>query len=296
MQENIILKSERNFNMLGGNISIIIYDIDELLLEDIYEDIHKEGLRLQKIFNLYDKDSELSRLNLLRRLDVSPELLEVLNRAMHYAKITDGAYDISLGQNMLRRKKAQELKELKCSYKDISIEENVVELKHEDVLIDLGSIAKGYIADSLIGFMKNLGIENGFIDARGDMRIFGDFNEIIEVQHPRDEDKGLHKMILADMSVATSGDYKQFHESFENNHIIGSLDVISTTVIADNLMDADAAATCLFVIGLANTKRFMDDNKQLKAFVIDKDLNEYFFNGFDKLIVDDKDMIGIDGA
>lgn len=280
-----LLHCEKSFPLLGGKVSLVIYDVDEIMLGGIFDDIFIEGLRLQKIFNFYDENSELSRLNALRKMAVSPELLEVMHRAFAYAEITEGKYDVSMGKNILRRKKGQELVKLGCSYKDIIIRGNVVELAHPDVLIDLGSIAKGYIADKMIEYMKILGLESGFIDARGEMRIYGHGIETVTVQHPRRKEKYLHNILFENMSIATSGDYKQYCDSYDKCHIVGSRDVISVTVVADNLMDADAAATCLFVIGFENIAKFMSQNKSLKAFVIDKSLKEYFYNGFEKLLI-----------
>ncbi len=280
-----LLRCEKSFPLLGGKVSLVIYDTDEIMLGGIFEDIFIEGLRLQKIFNFYDDNSELSRLNALRKMAVSLELLEVLHRAFAYAEITDGKYDVSMGRNIIRRKKGLELVKLGCTYKDIIIRGNVVELAHPDVLIDLGSIAKGYIADKMIEYMKILGLESAFIDARGEMRIYGHSMEIVTVQHPRCKEKHIHNILFENMSIATSGDYKQYYGSHDNCHIVGSRDVISVTVVADSLMDADAAATCLFVIGFENIAKFMNQNKNLKAFVIDKSLKEYFYNGFETLLI-----------
>jgi thiamine biosynthesis lipoprotein len=280
-----LLHCEKSFPLLGGRVSIVIYDVDYIMLEGVFDDIFMEGLRLQKIFNFYDKDSELSKLNASRKMIVSQELLEVLKRALEYAQATDGKYDVSTGINIMRRKKGLELIKLGCSYKGIIIKGNLVELRHPDVLIDLGSIAKGYIADKLIEYMKAQGIESAFIDARGEMRNYGIGLEVIQVQHPRDNGKGIHKLVLKNMSIATSGDYKQYCDSYDKCHIVGSKDVVSVTVVAPNLMDADVAATCLFLIGLENIENFMAKNKGFKAFVIDKNLQEHFYNGFEHLLM-----------
>jgi len=281
---------KRSFKLLGGTITIGIYDIDQILLDGLFEELYKEGLRLEKIFNFFDSTSELSMLNKNRVLKVSEELLTVIKKGSGYAEMTDGAYDITLGKNIMNRKRNLELVKLGCSYKDIIIKGNIVALNHPDILIDLGSIAKGYIADMIIEYMKKLGIENGFIDARGDLRIFGKALEIVQVQHPRIEEKGLRKIIFKNMSIATSGDYKQYYGSYEKSHIIGNKDVISVTVVADELVDADALATCLFVIGLENIEKLMD-GRNASAYVIDKDLKEYYFNGFQNLIIDENKLM-----
>jgi thiamine biosynthesis lipoprotein ApbE len=124
--------------------------------------------------------------------------------------------------------------------------------------------------------MKQSGIENGFIDARGDMRIFGSIPEIIEIQHPR-FDKGIRPLVFENSSVATSGDYNQYFKDFKTNHIIGSSDIISVTVFDELLVDADALATCLMLMGKDFALKYCKENN-ISAFIIDEHLNEYPFN------------------
>ena len=143
--------------LVGDKITISLYDIDPVLAEPLLEETYKEAKRLEKIFNFYDKGSELSLLNKRRKLKVSNELLEVISKALIYSKLTSGDYDISLGKNFIERKSNKNLTKLSCSYKNIIIDGNEISLNHEDVLIDLGSIAKGYIVDKIIEFLKKRG-------------------------------------------------------------------------------------------------------------------------------------------
>ena len=141
--------------LFGDKIEITLYDIEPQLAKPIAEDAYREALRLQKIFNIYDDESELSLLNRTRKKACSEELLKVLKRALEYCKRTRGLYDISLGKLFLQRKGQGKGEKPRCTYKDIKIEGNEVLLEHEDVLIDLGSIAKGYIVDKVVDFLED---------------------------------------------------------------------------------------------------------------------------------------------
>ena len=90
--------------LFGKEIEVLLPEVDEILAEEIIDEMYLEALRLQKIFNIYDKDSELSRLNKKRKLKVSKELLEVLVFSLKFCKLTKGKYDISIGKNILQRK------------------------------------------------------------------------------------------------------------------------------------------------------------------------------------------------
>lgn len=273
---------QSRFPLFGKEVEFRIYDVepDDFISLRILDDVYAEALRLQKIFNFYDPKSELSMLNRKRRMNVSDDLLIVLQEAIRYSKLTLGAYDVTHGKNFFLRKSGLDIMPLKCSYKDIIMKDNFVELTHKDVIIDLGSIAKGYIGDKIIEYMISLGIENGFIDARGDLKIFGSIPEIIGIQHPR-LDASIHLMLFENGAVATSGDYNQYVKNFRNNHIVGSKELISVTVLRESLMEADIIATCLMLLGKEKAIRFCTENN-IQALLIDESLNEYSLSDIEK--------------
>ncbi|MCM2325768.1 MAG: FAD:protein FMN transferase [Candidatus Woesearchaeota archaeon] len=263
--------------LFGDSAEIILYDVDPKLQPILIEDIYERALTLQKIFNFYDLTSELSILNTKRKLKASPDLLEVLKKAIHYSAETDWAYDVTKGKQTAARKNKEEIPKVSCTSKDIMIKGSNVTLLNDDVLIDLGSIAKGYITDKVIDYMKELGIESGYMDSRGDLRIFGNYAELIDVQHPRDKRKSIGSFVMDNCAVATSGDYNQYDNSFSKNHIIGSRDIISISVVHDNLTDADALATCAFVMEVKDAIPLLKRHGA-KALIIDSRLNKTFVN------------------
>jgi FAD:protein FMN transferase len=276
--------AKKKLSLFGGTVEIIMYDVDESLSDYFFDDIYSEALRLQKIFNFYDSESELSKLNRKRKMKVSDELLFVIYNALKYAKMTNGAYDISLGRQILNRKIGNDIPVMKCSYKDIFLDGNIIILNHPDVLIDLGSIAKGFIGDKIINYMQNLGIQSGFVDARGDLKIYGSHIEIVKIQDPR-KNESHYPILFENMAIATSGDYRQYYGSYDKSHILGQKDFISVTVAAETLMIADVAATCIFVLGSKQAEMFMTQNSELKCLATDTQLKVYDYNNFKDLLI-----------
>ncbi|MFA6888049.1 MAG: FAD:protein FMN transferase [Candidatus Woesearchaeota archaeon] len=268
--------------LLGKEITLIAYDVDQDLLDLYKEEIVDEAKRLEKIFNLYDPESELSQLNKQRIKEVSQEFLYVLTSAMHFCKETNGEYDISKGKLFVERKSGKSLSSIACMYHNIIIDGKKVSLKHSDVLIDLGSIAKGYIGDKLVRYLFELGIEKCFVDMRGDLRIV-QHEEKVGIQHPR-ENKIMFHIVLNNAAAATSGDYNQYTNCFEENHIVGSKEIISVTVIAETLMEADVVATCLMVLGIEKAETFLK-KFSLKTCMIDKSLKMHFYNNFESIVL-----------
>ncbi len=270
--------------LFGSEIEIILPDMDESLANEIVGELYIEARRLEKIFNFYDKNSELSLLNNKRKLKVSNELLEVINYSLNFCKLTDGKYDISIGKNILLRKTKKNEINLNCSYKDIEINKNEVKLNKENLLIDLGSVAKGYITDKLVEFLKARGVENGLIDSRGDIAFFGEKPWKIEIQHPRNKEEKICSLELINCAIATSGDYNQYYGDFKKSHILNQKDIISLTVVAPTLKEADIYATVLFVLDKSERELLIKKNKKIKVFTVDTSLNTKKYNGFGELI------------
>ncbi len=273
------METYKKFNLFAGDVEIILYDIDPSLAEGFFEDIYQEAIRLQKIFNFYDKKGELSKLNKRRKINASTELLTVIKKAIKYCELTNGRYDISKANQIIARKNSLPLPNKSCSYKDIHIKNDQISLGHPDVLIDLGSIAKGYIVDKLVEFMQNQGIESAYIDARGDMRIFGDHEELVEIQDPRDHNSTIGSIQFKNQAIATSGDYKQYNNNdFNSSHLLGKEDLISVTVIADNLTLADVLATCICLLKQNEVNQFISQFTNTEIICINNKLEKINFS------------------
>jgi FAD:protein FMN transferase len=279
----------RSIKLMGGRVAVTIYDIDSTEAGEFYDDILEEvedvGQRLQRTFDFFDPGSELSRLNRERELRVSKELAEVISSGLMFSEETGGRYDITFGRKIIARKLGEELPDTGCSYKDVSVVGRKVTLGHYDAMIDLGSIAKGYAVDRLVDYMIGIGIESGFVDARGDMRVFGRRTEEVAIQHPREHGRTINPFTLREASAATSGDYNQYYGSFDRSHIVGDTDFCSVTVVSESCTDADAIASCVFLMGSVGALDFLRRHKEARVFAMDRDLKNYSYNGFQDLLV-----------
>lgn len=271
--------------LFGGEIEFVIYNSDMANTTKITEEAYKEALRLQKIFNFFDENSELSVLNKKRKMKVSAELLHVLKKALNASKLTCGRYDLTIGNEILKRKQGFATSKSKCSYKDLEITSDTVYLKNKNALIDLGSMAKGYITDKIGKFMQNKGLKEFMIDSRGDILFVGKLIHVLGIQHPRKKNSSICSIKVNNLGVATSGDYNQFYGNYEVSHILNrDEDVISTTVVAKSLEDADLFASVLFVSNKTKRSKIMRKNKKIKALVIKRNLSSEFYNNFEKSI------------
>lgn len=278
-------KIKRKFPLFGGIIEIGALVVDDNIINSAYQ----EGLRLEKIFNIYDPESEISQLNKSREIKVSKELIGLLKITLRSSgeSLGDslGDYDITKGKNFLERKSGKKLSKLKCSYKDVLIRRGKVKLLHKDILLDLGSVAKGYITDRMVEVLISGGARQGLIDSRGDIRVFGEEEQIISLRHPRKKDKNFCSLVLKNSSIATSGDYEQYTKDFNSSHLLNKKYFISVSVVAPTLTEADLYATMLSVVSGELAEEILKYNDKLKVLAVDKNLVVHDYNNFKELMV-----------
>ncbi|HUT31067.1 MAG TPA: FAD:protein FMN transferase [Sedimentisphaerales bacterium] len=232
----------------------------------------------------YKSDSEISRVNrdaYERPVKVSEATFDVLQKAIYFSELSDGAFDVTVGPLVdLWRQAAEansapteaELNQArsKVGYEKLLLDANQMSVRFafDGMRLDLGGIAKGYAIDKAIEAMYKGGALGGMVDIGGDIRCFGvptkgKTHWLIGLQDPnRAEDwlaTGETSLVLklTDDAIATSGDYRRFVliDGEKYSHIVdtktgrGSKGLSSVTIICSNAIDADALATAVSVMG-----------------------------------------------
>jgi thiamine biosynthesis lipoprotein len=128
------------------------------------------------------------------------------------------------------------------------------------VQLDFGGIAKGYAVDLTIARLQSLGIDNAIVNAGGDLRAVGSHGDRpwrVAVRKPGGGNIGSIQ-VQGDESIFTSGNYERFRQDQLERypHILDpqtgwpARDIASVTIITNEGLLADAAATALIVAGL----------------------------------------------
>ncbi len=249
--------------------------------------VYQEFKRLDKIFNLYDPNSEISRLNKTynQPFDASEELIEILSLSRQVYDLSKGAFDVTHGalykfwKELIGKKEVKNFPTPEAVARirelggiegiEIDSQNQTVIIKKKGLIIDLSAIAKGYIVDKAIAKLKQAGIENALINAGGDIYCLG--TQLgkpwkIGIKDPGRLRDILETQSLIDEAIATSGGYEQFF-SFQGkdySHLIDPRqgypvdnDLISVTVITKNCFTADSLATAFFILGLDGTREFL---------------------------------------
>jgi thiamine biosynthesis lipoprotein len=212
--------------------------------------------------------------------EVDMRLLSVVEQAIRIAKITKGKFDPTIYpvtnawgmyNSDWRVPKRRALKKAlkKVDWKKIEI--SGLEIKvPENMGLDFGGVGKGWVIDSAVEFLKSRDVEEGIVDAGGDLRVWGDRKWKIGIRNPFG--KGLAGIIkLKEKAIATSGDYENYFTQNEDryHHIIDPdtgypavTKAKSASVIANTCAKADGAATGLFMLGYSGILRIEKANMQ----------------------------------
>jgi thiamine biosynthesis lipoprotein len=136
--------------------------------------------KIQSLMSFQDSKSDLSRLNLNPGVEilVHPLTTKVLRLARRMTHLSDSYFNCTVGGQMVRQGDLPDHggpKPLRIGHAgDIVIQENRVTLLRP-IRVTLDGIAKGFAVDLAIRVLKKQGILSGWVNAGGDIRVFGNF-------------------------------------------------------------------------------------------------------------------------
>ena len=274
------------------------------------------------LMSTYKPESEISAVNnnaFQNPVKISQPFMDVLLKSIEYSKLTDGAFDVTVGPIEKLWRDAEKAEKLptaeqieqtkaKVGYEKLIIDVNNMTVKFatEAMQIDLGGIAKGYAVDLAIEAMQAAGAVGAMVDAGGNIRCWGQCQPgkdkwVVGLQNPTKADQsGLMSSVmlvlkLDNMAVATSGDYQRFEiiEGKKFNHIIdpnkgeGIEGLCSVTIICDNATDADALSTSVTVLGVEKGLELIESRDNTEAILIKTNSTELIKStGVDEFILE----------
>ena len=290
---SITVYSEENKDKTSEDLVNEAFDLCQT-----YEDTFSRTIEGSDIYNINNSGGA--------PVTVSDDTIEILETAKYFSELSDGAFDITTAPLSIRwdfegenpsvppDNEIQELLE-KVDYTKIKIDGNTVTLEAPVEAIDLGAIAKGYIADKLAEFLKDNGVTSAIISLGGNIYAIGENSEEkrpfnLGVQDPQAEDGSiLGYLQLSDKSLVTSGDYQRYfmQDGKRYHHILdpktgypAESGLSSVTIISDSSVVGDALSTTCFVLGKDKGLELINSYDGVEAIFIDHDGNMYFSDGF----------------
>ena len=274
---------------------------DEKTAQSSIDAAFKKIYSLENLMNRYDANSQLSQVNKLAAkepVQIDKDLFDILQQSVHYSKITNGAFDITVGPLVDLWKKCAEansvptdpqLEQVKkiIGYDKFILDVNALSVcfTTEGVSLDLGAIAKGFAADKAVDEMKKCGATGGLVDIGGQIGCFGltekGGNWLIGIRNPAksESDQVVAKLALSDMAVSTSGNYERFYKIGDRqfSHIFNPTteknadQLASVTIISSNGSCADALSTAVSVLGAQKGLELIEKIDDTEAILIPAD-------------------------
>lgn len=264
------------------------------------------------VFSRTDPDSELCRLNANRALEVSDDLLTVLEAALSECAASGGRLDISMGGvsalydftgDPPRRPEAAALAAAleHVDYRKIHINGHTVTLEDPAAVIDLGAAAKGYIADRMRDYLLAQGVEHAILDLGGNILTLGGRPDgqpfRIAIRMPeRDSSQLAATLAVTEESVVTSGVYQRSFEAEGRlwHHLLDPASgepidngLRSVSVVGPCSLDCDLLSTACFALGLEAGLEHIEALAGYEALFITEDGALHMSSGFRDLLVRD---------
>lgn len=285
-------------------ISVQIFDSVD---EDVLKGCEKLCKKYDSMFSNKIEDSEISRINSAggNPVEVSKETIKLIKKGIYYSEMSDGVFDITIApvSNLWDFKAETPLVPSPeaiaeavshVNYKNIIIRDNTVKLTDPHAGIDLGAIAKGYIADRIKDYLEDEGVRHAMINLGGnvlamDSKLDGsDYN--IGIQKPFDETgEPITSVKISDKSVVTSGIYQRYFKTDGKiyHHILDpntgypcENNLYSVTILTDSSLTADALSTTCFLLGYDRGMKLINQLDNVDAVFITNDNQIHYSKNF----------------
>ena len=282
---------------------ITIYSLEEGIVEDDSEEAFNDAANLIitdtfKLMSEYEnmlsrtiEGSDVDRINKAggKAVKAEGETLEVINKGIEFGDVSGGVFDITVGKasdlwdfhesleeggTEVPSEDALEEAAAHIDYTEISVDEaaGTVRLGDPEMMLDLGGIAKGYIADRTAEYLRSRGVTSAIVNLGGNIEVIGgkstafdnseeQYNFNLGIRDPLNESGGLLGIYPGkDITIVTSGTYERFIEvdGVKYHHILDpktgwpvDTDVLQVSIIAGagHSVDCDGLSTACLALG-----------------------------------------------
>ena len=261
---------------LGTVCSVTLFDHGR---DSVYRAIFRRINEIENRMSVNLPNSYISRIN--RNAGVAPvvvpeDVFEVVERALYFAELSDGAFDptiaplVTLWGIMDDNPRVPSQGDIDAllpliNWRNVELDRDkrTVFLRYSGMALDLGGIAKGYAVDEAVAILRSENIPRAIIDFGGDVMTFGVKPDRtrwnIAIQDPKGG-RGAHLGIVSvgEKTIVTSGVYERYfyHNNVRYHHIFSPIDgfpartgLLSVTIVSEIAMDADALSTATFALG-----------------------------------------------
>ena len=260
-------------------IAISLYDRKDPAILDA---CMQKCAHYEDLLSAQKKNSDVWNINhsAPQAVKVSPETLSLAKIALHYARLSEGAFYPTIGRlsdlwNFTGDPPGPvpDPKQLKALASHVGFEKlkmdedaSTIALTDKEAALDLGGIAKGFIADELKTYLLAQGVHSAIINLGGNVLLVGgktpsstlsDF--AVGIQEPFGATGDFAAVVEAqDKSIVSSGTYERYFKSGDKlyHHLLNPKTgypvqngLSGVTIVSDRSVDGDALSTTCFILG-----------------------------------------------
>ncbi len=286
--------------MMGTTVSLMLFEPNETVVKHVFNTINQ----LENKLTVNRPISEVMSINNAagkHPVRVSHTVYSLIEQAWKVSLMPDSCFNVAIGplvklwkigfsghqvpnpEQIVEKRSLIDPNDIKLDPKSCS-----VFLKKAGMEIDLGAIAKGYIADVIKLVLQQHNVYQAIINLGGNVLTTGD--SLIDAEgywhiglkkpfsSIENELVGLIK--VKNKSVVTSGIYERYF--IENQHVYHHIldsktgypldnELESITIISDTSLEGDIYSTILYGFGTEKTKQLLKNQQNLSAIFLLKD-------------------------
>lgn len=295
--------------------TITIYTNNSEEFNEISNDLHKELLRLNRLFDIYNNYDNINNIKTIndnsgiKAVKTDSEIIKLIKAGKEAYSKTEGTVNIAMGPvlKIWHRYRENALDngiiaipdtaELESANKHTDINNIIVDEENSTVFItdksasiDVGAIAKGYAADYAAEFLRSRGVSAALLNLGGNVIALNDNSKKswkTGIISPDNNGEYTDIVDISNQSAVSSGNYQRYYEyeGKKYHHIIDSSTLMpadsnrSVTVVADSSLEGDIFSTALFILPYEKGKKLAEENK-INALWVTADNKEYKTAGF----------------
>ena len=290
-------------------VQITLYDTDgrDSCIEKINE-CFKLIDNYERLFSTTIEGSDIWNINHSggRPVSVSDDTISLLQTALYYSELSDGRVDLTVlplselwdfgSDGNSHKPDDYAIKEAvsHIDYHTVHIDGNTVTLSDPKASVDLGFIAKGYIADRLKEYLLEQGVESACVSLGGNLVTIGNKPDgqpyRIGIQKPFEAEGEIITAIdVTDSSVVSSGVYERYfyEDDMLYHHLLDTAtgypadnNIAGVTILAPSSIDADALSTTCFFLGIGKSITLIESLDDTEVFFVTMDGEFFCSDGF----------------
>ena len=263
-----------------------------------YEQLLSKTIDTSEIYKINHREAGT------KSMTVSDDTARVIERGLRYCSLSDGAFDITIeplsslwdfkGPDYRVPDQSEIEKDMhRVDYRALHVEGDQVLFNRDDTSIDLGAIAKGYIADRMKEYLEENGVTSAVINLGGNVLCLGEQPDgspfHIGLQKPfADHSETVAALNIRDMSVVSSGVYERHFvkDGINYHHILNPRTgfpyengLVQVSIISEESVDGDGLSTTCFALGLERGLKLLNSMDGVYGIFITEDGTLHYSDG-----------------